>query len=202
METTRPARATCTSRTAVAASPSRYSPMAHPGTRDRWERASIIDALQAWVAQTAAVPRRNDRSGERPAEAGIAQRKWMAEHPRWPSSSCAAAHFGSWSAAVVCALYDDRADPWNSALRDAGAKIRFRRWSDDAARAALAELWVQIGRPPQPSEQRGRDLMTEIRKQACRADPSYARCQPARLARSVRRGLGRDAPGVTRTSRS
>lgn len=29
--------------------------------------------------------------------------KWMDEHPRWPSSSCVAAHFGSWSAALAAA---------------------------------------------------------------------------------------------------
>ena len=28
------------------------------------------------------------------------QRKWMRERPRWPSSSCVAAHFGTWSAAL------------------------------------------------------------------------------------------------------
>jgi hypothetical protein len=46
------------------------------------------------------VPRRNDWGGERPDAAGRAQRKWMREHPRWPSSSCVTAHFGSWSAAL------------------------------------------------------------------------------------------------------
>ena len=53
---------------------------------------------------------------------------WEAESPRWPS------------AAVVCDLYRDRDDPWNAALVDAGAPVRFRRWSDDAVRAALGSL--------------------------------------------------------------
>src|SRR6201999_2572858 len=45
-------------------------------------------------------PRRTDWTGERPRLAGDAQRKWMREHPRWPSSSCVADHFGTWSAAL------------------------------------------------------------------------------------------------------
>ena len=57
------------------------------------------------------------------------------------------------AAAVVCDLYSDGPEPWNSALRDAGAGIRLRRWTDDSVRAALAEFWVAHGRPPA-----GRDL--------------------------------------------
>ena len=37
-------------------------------------------------------------------------------------------------------------DPWNAALVDAGAQPRFRRWSDEAIRAALAEFWTRTGR--------------------------------------------------------
>ncbi len=254
--------------------------MAHPGTPRRWNEATILTALQQWLAETGVVPRRNDWSGERPDDAGRAQRKWMDEHPRWPSSSCVTAHFGSWSAAlraagmparkltfqssvaervdaarrlaaagmtvrdigralgvsrssvhnylqarscpecsgpvtnpsaercaacsstrpavsrswtradvraairewesehgrppshrdwtpsrrqpgrweaehprwpsaaVVCHLYADRPDPWNSALQDAGAGVRLRRWTDESVRSALADFWVAVGRPP------------------------------------------------------
>jgi hypothetical protein len=233
-----------------------------------------------WFAETGRPPRRNDWSGERPGEAGHSQRKWMREHPRWPSSSCVAGHYGSWSAglqaaqlparrltfdssvaervhdarrlsaaglsarrisvllgvsvsrvhdylhardcpdcggpvtnptadrcsacvvgqatvsrawtredvraairrwqaecgaapsyrdwtpsrqspgrweaespqwpsaAVVCELYRYRPDPWNAALRDAGAAVRMRRWSDESVRSALAGFWVQTGRAP------------------------------------------------------
>jgi Homing endonuclease associated repeat len=66
-------------------------------------RASIVDALRAWVAEAGGPPRRQDWCGERPASAASAQRKWMSEHPRWPSSSCVATHFGSWSAALEAA---------------------------------------------------------------------------------------------------
>jgi len=257
-----------------------YRPMAHPGAPRRWDQETILDALRQWLVQTGQVPRRNDWSGERAAEAGPAQRTWMAEHPRWPSSSCVAAHFGSWSAAlaaaglparkltfetsvadrvatarrlaeggmtiraiarvldvsrssvhnylqarhcpecagpitnpsaercaacaalrptvartwtrdevgrairewqaehgrppthrewtpsrrrpgrweaenprwpsaaVVCDLYAERPDPWNAALREAGADVRLRRWSDDSVRSALADFWVSHGRPP------------------------------------------------------
>jgi AcrR family transcriptional regulator len=260
--------------------------MAHPGAPRRWDQAAIRDALRDWLAQTGQVPRRNDWSGERADQAGGAQRTWMREHPRWPSSSCVAAHFGSWSAAldaaglparkltfetsvadrvttarrlaaggmtiraiaralgvsrssvhnylqarhcpecggpvtnpsaercaactasrpavartwtraevraairdwqdehgrppthrewtpsrrnpgrwedenprwpsaaVVCDLYAERPDPWNAALRDAGADVHLRRWSDDSVRSALADFWVAHGRPPT-----GDDLM-------------------------------------------
>jgi len=80
-----------------------YRPLPHPGRPNRWTRAGILDALRIWTAETGGPPRRHDWSGERPARAGEAQRKWMREHPRWPSSSRVAAHFGSWSAALRAA---------------------------------------------------------------------------------------------------
>jgi hypothetical protein len=49
---------------------------------------------------------------------------------------------------VVCDLYRDRADPWNAALVEAGTATRFRRWSDDAIRGALAGFWARTGRAP------------------------------------------------------
>lgn len=103
MAPVRPAQVTdalTPSRAAAARPSTTYRPMAHPGAPRRWDQASILGALHAWLAQTGQAPRRNDWSGERPDEAGPAQRKWMREHPRWPSSSCVAAHFGSWSAAL------------------------------------------------------------------------------------------------------
>jgi hypothetical protein len=45
-------------------------------------------------------PRRIDWCGSAPERAGSAQRKWMREHPVWPSASCVTAHFGSWSEAA------------------------------------------------------------------------------------------------------
>jgi hypothetical protein len=282
----RPAQARPPSRAAVATPPARYVPVRHPGVPRRWDRASILRALHGWVAETGSVPRRADWCGEQPADARSAQRKWMAEHPRWPSSSCVATHLGSWSAAlqdaglparsltfessvaervetarrlaagglglraialalevsvssvgnylrarpcpdcggpitspratrcgecaahaptvvrawtretvceavrdwhsergrpptyhewtpsrthpgvwedqsprwpsaaVVCDLYRDRDDPWNAALVEAGATVRFQRWSDDAIRAALGGFWARTGRPPTPADLR------------------------------------------------
>src|SRR6201996_6498284 len=95
-----------------------YRPMAHPGTPRRWDDASILTALQQWLAETGRVPRRNDWSGERPDAAGRAQHKWMDEHPRWPSSSCVAAHFGSWSAAVAAAGLPARKLTFDSSVAD------------------------------------------------------------------------------------
>jgi hypothetical protein len=54
----------------------------------------------------------------------------------------------------VCDIYADDDNPWNAAIVDAGAPIRFQRWSDDATRAALAEFWARTGRAPVPADLR------------------------------------------------
>jgi hypothetical protein len=283
MASVRPAAHTPLSRAAPATP---YVPLRHPGVPRRWDRTGIVAALREWIELTGAAPRRQDWSGERAGSASRAQRRWMAEHPRWPSSSCVAGHFGSWSAAleaagvqrripafessiaervetarrlaaagrtlreiaerlgvsvssagnylragtcpdcggpvtnprasrcsactvrqptiarvwtraavreairdwlqelghaptcrdwtpsrsrpgrweaesprwpsaaVVCDLYADHADPWNAALRDAGSPVRFQRWSDDAIRGALAAFWTRTGRAPTSADLR------------------------------------------------
>jgi len=103
MAAVRPAPADRPGRAAPAAPPGRYVPLRHPGVPRRWSRDAILHALQAWAARTGAAPRRLDWSGEQPERATRAQRLWMAEHPDWPSSSCVAAHFGSWSAGLAAA---------------------------------------------------------------------------------------------------
>jgi hypothetical protein len=268
--------------TAVGIERAAYRPLRHPGPRNRWTPDEIVSALRAWAAATGRTPRRGDWTGERPGRAGAAQLKWMREHPRWPSSSCVADHFGTWSAAleraalpvrrltypttvaervltarelaargrgaaeiadrlgvspatvrnylqardcpgcgepmpspgaercrectrheptvtrvwtraevarairawtaehgappryrdwtpgrcaawaaesprwpsaaVVAALYRGRADPWNAALRAAGAAPHGCRWPDAAVRAALAGFWARAGRPPEPAD--------------------------------------------------
>jgi len=286
MAITRPARGSGSSRTGVAPAPGAYVPVAHPGMPGRWSDEAIVRALREWTAEMHGPPRRQDWSGERPQHAPAAQRKWMREHPYWPSSSCVAAHFGTWSkalqaaglparsfsfedtvaeriqtasrmraaghgiraiarhigvsistvhnylnasrcsqcggpvasprakrclactapeatiqrawtkdsvqeairdwmtehgrapsyhewtpsrsfpgvwelesprwpsAAVVCDIYAEYRNPWNAALLDAGAAIRFQRWGDDATRAALAEFWTRTGRAPAPGDLR------------------------------------------------
>ena len=64
-------------RATASASPPRYVPVRHPGLPRRWGRASIVDALRAWVAEAGGPPRRQDWCGERPASPTSAQRKWM-----------------------------------------------------------------------------------------------------------------------------
>jgi len=83
----------------------RYAPKPRPGVRDRWSPGLIVAALRTWTAEAGTPPRRQDWTGETPAGAATsgAQRKWMQEHPRWPSSSCVVDHFGSWSAALTAA---------------------------------------------------------------------------------------------------
>ncbi len=280
MATTRPAPASSSSRTGLGRRAQRYEPMAHPGTPGRWNDEAILRALRDWTTETGRPPRRQEWCGQQPHIAEAGQRKWMREHPYWPSSSCVAAHFGSWnkalqtagliehasdfdesvaervevacrlradghlirgiadqlrvsistvhnylhagtckqcggpvtspraqrciacaahvptiqsawtrdtvrgairawtaehgrppsyhewtptrshpgvweaesprwpSAAVVCDAYDDYRNPWNAALVDAGASVRFQRWSDETIRAALASFWTRTGRAP------------------------------------------------------
>jgi transposase len=85
-----------------------YRRLAHPGRRDSWTQETILAALRDWVAVTGHAPRRQDWTGERPGRASGAQRRWMREHPRWPSSSCVAQHFGGWGAALAAAGLDTR----------------------------------------------------------------------------------------------
>jgi Homeodomain-like domain len=116
MAITRPARAEPSSRTGLVPAPPGYAPMAHPATPGRWDRRSIVDALRAWVAQMGAAPTRQDWSGGRADTAPPSQRKWMREHPRWPSSSCVAGHFGSWSKALAAAGLPARALTFDSSV--------------------------------------------------------------------------------------
>jgi Homing endonuclease associated repeat len=280
MTRTRPALALSPGRAGTVPAPAAYVPLAHPGMPGRWSDEAILRALRDWAAEMGGPPRRQDWSGAHPRDASAAQRKWMREHPYWPSSSCVASHFGSWSralktaglparsltfddavaervqtasrmraeghgiraiadhisvsistvhnylnagtcaqcggpvaspraqrclsctsheptirrgwtqetvreaiqawtaergrapsyhewtpcrsfpgvweaesprwpsAAVVCDVYADYRSPWNAALVDAGAPVRFQRWSDDAIRAALADFWARTGRAP------------------------------------------------------
>lgn len=286
MATTRPAPAKSASRAAVGRPAPRYQSMAHPGTPGRWDDEGILRALRDWTNETGRPPRRQEWCGQQPEIAEAGQRQWMREHPYWPSSSCVAAHFGSWSkalqaagliersldfdesvaerveiawrlraeghrirtiaeqlgvsvstvhnylrasscpqcggpvaspraerciactapepsverswsrddvgeairawaaehgcppgyhewtpsrshpgrweadsprwpsAAVVCAAYDEYRNPWNAALADAGAPVRFQRWNDEAIRAALADFWTRTGRAPAPADLR------------------------------------------------
>jgi AcrR family transcriptional regulator len=96
----------------------RYSPLPHPGTRDRWSGPAVVNALKLWTAETGRPPRRQDWTGETQQPPGDAQRKWMREHPRWPSSSCVADHFGSWGAALRTAGLPVRGRPFATTIAD------------------------------------------------------------------------------------
>jgi hypothetical protein len=77
-----------------------YRPQAHPGRRGRWSRSAILAALRDWVELTGQPPRRQEWSGERHGRVTEGQRRWMRDHPRWPSSSCVTRRFGAESAAL------------------------------------------------------------------------------------------------------
>jgi hypothetical protein len=136
-----------------------YRPQAHPGRRDRWSKATILAALRDWAVQTGHPPKRQDWSGERPARASDGQRRWMREHPRWPSSSCVARHFGSWSAALEQAGLDARrltfpstvaervtADACRECTRHLPSVAR--AWSREEALEAIRDWTREHGRPP------------------------------------------------------
>ena len=101
-----------------------------PTIQSPWTREAVRDAICAWTDEHGRPPRYHEWTPSRDQPG-----RWEAESPRWPS------------AAVVCDVYRDDPNPWNAALADAGAAIRFRRWSDDAIRSALAAYWARTGRP-------------------------------------------------------
>ena len=119
----------------VAQSPRTALPCAAPRPSRRssepWTRETVRDAIRDWTVERGHAPSYHEWTPSR-SFPGV----WEAESPRWPS------------AAVVCDVYGDYRNPWNAAILDAGASIRFQRWSDDAIRAALADFWTRTGRAP------------------------------------------------------
>jgi hypothetical protein len=106
-----------------------------PTLQRAWTPDGVRKAIRAWTDEHGRAPSYHEWTPSR-SFPGV----WEAESPRWPS------------AAVVCDIYADHRNPWNAALLDAGASIRFRRWGDDAIRAALAEFWTRTDRPPVPAD--------------------------------------------------
>jgi hypothetical protein len=105
--------------------------VSQPTVTRGWTRDTVRAAIRRWQAEHGSAPSDRDWTPSRQSPG-----RWEAESPRWPS------------AAVVCELYRHRPDPWNAALRDAGAGIRMRRWNDESVRSALAGFWVQTGQAP------------------------------------------------------
>lgn len=71
-------------------SPKRYAPLADPSPPRRWNDEAILRALKQWAEEMGRPPRRQESCGEQPHVAPPGQRKWIREHPYWPSSSCVA----------------------------------------------------------------------------------------------------------------
>lgn len=111
-----------------------------PSVKRSWSRDRIRDAIRAWTSEYGSSPSYHEWTPSR-SHPG----RWEADSPRWPS------------AAMVCDAYDEYRTPWNAALADAGAPLRFQRWSDQAIRAALADFWTRKGRPPAPADLRTTD---------------------------------------------
>jgi hypothetical protein len=140
----RPARADPPSRAALVAPPFAYVPVRHPGVPRSWDRSSILRALREWVGETGSPPRRMDWCGERAERAGAAQRKWMGEHPRWPSSSCVTGHFGSWSAALEAADLPARRLTFESSVAERVQAARQLAASGLGVRAIAQALEVSV----------------------------------------------------------
>ncbi len=135
-----------------------------PTVTRAWTRAEVAEAIRAWTAEHGAPPRYRDWTPGRGAA-------WAAESPRWPS------------AAVVASLYRGRADPWNAALRAAGAAPHGRRWNDAAIRAVLAAFWARAGRLPAPADVAAPDWpgpsRETLRRRYGGVEPAWARLGPA-----------------------
>jgi hypothetical protein len=143
MATTRPA-AGIDPRRAPVAPRAKYEPMAHPGNQRRWDRDAILAALKEWVAQTGSIPRRIDWCGERPLHAGAGQRKWMREHPWWPSSSCVVGHCGSWSAALEAAGLPARSLTFETSVAERVESARRLAAGGTTIREIARELGVSV----------------------------------------------------------
>ncbi len=133
-----PAAADSPGRVALTTPSTPYLPKRHPGRPHRWNRDAILEALAAWTALTGCPPRRLDWSGERPEAATVSQRRWMREHPRWPSSSCVSAHFGSWSEALRAAGLPARSTRLEDAVSER-VKLALRLARDGQVVGAIAE---------------------------------------------------------------
>src|SRR5262249_32319665 len=121
-----------------------YMPLRHPGVPRRWDRTAIVGALREWIELTGAAPRRQDWSGERAGSASRAQRRWMAEHPRWPSSSCVAAHYGSWSAALEAAGVERRIRAFETSVAERVEAARRLAASGRTQREIAERLGVSV----------------------------------------------------------
>lgn len=106
-----------------------------PSVERSWSRGRVRDAIRAWAKEHGSPPSYHQWT---PSRTHPDQRE--ADSPRWPS------------AAVVCDAYDEYRNPWNAALIDAGAQVRFQRWSDEATRDALADFSTRTGRAPEPAD--------------------------------------------------
>jgi hypothetical protein len=142
--TTRPAADIDLRRAPVAPRRAKYEPMAHPGNQRRWDRDAILAALKEWVAQTGSIPRRIDWCGERPVHAGAGQRKWMREHPWWPSSSCVVTHCGSWSAALEAAGLPARSLTFETSVAERVASARRLAAGGTTIREIAGALGVSV----------------------------------------------------------
>jgi hypothetical protein len=96
------------------------------------------------VREAGGVPRRQDWSGQRSEPATTAQRKWMREHPRWPSSSCVARHFGTWSAALEAAALPARAQRFEDSVAERVAAARRLAGAGVPVAAIAAALCVSV----------------------------------------------------------
>ena len=141
--------------------------------------------------------------GERPDDAPPAQRKWMGEHPRWPSSSCVAAHFGSWSKALQAAGLSARCLTFEDSVADRVEEAWRLATAGHTIREIANQLGVSVSSVHNYLRARtcpecGGPVPSPLRRALHRLHRS--RCRRSRV-----RGLGRpcatrSAPGPTSTA--
>ena len=192
--------------TAIADQRRPYRPQAHPARRGRWSAPAIVDALREWAAVTGRPPRRDEWSGERPERASDAQRLWMREHPRWPSSSCVTRHFGSWSAALEAAGLRARRLTFPTTVAERVAEARALAAAGHGAPEIAGRLGVSRSTAPTTTSPPATARAAARRSRRPRPRPAWtahATSRPSRasgraLRRSPRSATGRASTGSRR----
>jgi hypothetical protein len=110
-----------------------------------WSAERIVDALQDWVRVTGDPPRIYEwvPSSARALVLHNARcRMWEREHPRWPSATTVAEHFGSWSEGLAAAgiAVTSRRPPGTLRERVEGAQRLAAQGMRQAEIAALLEV--------------------------------------------------------------
>lgn len=106
----------------------RWQPPERLVAHGTWTRERVLEALRDWARELGEPPRQHEWAIAHAREVGLENgrvRRWMTEHPRWPSSTTVVKYFGSWSAGLEAAgLREERMAPWELSLPERVATAR------------------------------------------------------------------------------